>query len=448
MSNNLKFTKNLIDSVSDSFCAAKWYNASIWLSNGRTASCHHPAAHHVSTKEILKDPSALHNTQEKKVARQQMLDGERPDECGYCWKVEDLDNPDIYSDRIYKSMVYNPSDVVDLIASDASVHVDPKNLEICFDNLCNLGCSYCNSEFSSTWGNDINKNGPYEGMKTDGGHTYENNGEHGMPFGSKNTGNFYIKQFFKWFEDSLRDNLQELRVSGGEPTRSPDFWKLVDMCDKEKFNFAINTNLMMNESLLTKLANVSDKFKKFDIYTSCESTGTNAEFVRSGLDYEEWKHNLQEISRLKPEIHTHIMMTVSALSIWTMGEFLSDVIEMRKELQAETGTKRNFHHMSVNILRFPSFQSINVIDGNNKELLANNIRKSLEINKAYMSEMEINNFYRVISYLEQVETGYEDVDSKENKINDLKNFVTQYSERRNLPMTMMPNEFNGWINTL
>ena len=43
---SLQNTKKVIDSISKSFCAAKWYNVSIWLGNGRTASCHHPLAHY------------------------------------------------------------------------------------------------------------------------------------------------------------------------------------------------------------------------------------------------------------------------------------------------------------------------------------------------------------------------------------------------------------------
>ena len=33
--------------------------------------------------------------------RKEMLEGKRPDECNYCWNVED--NSDSFSDRIFKS---------------------------------------------------------------------------------------------------------------------------------------------------------------------------------------------------------------------------------------------------------------------------------------------------------------------------------------------------------
>lgn len=449
MQNNLKKTFDIINAVSDSFCAAKWYNASIWLSNGRTASCHHPIAHYVPTKELLKDPSALHNTQFKKEQRKLMLEGKRPEECGYCWRVEDLKNDEIFSDRVYKSAIYNPADLLKLMDMDPNENIDPKTLEICFDNLCNMACSYCNSEFSSTWSSDITINGPYKNMNTNGGHTYENDGQHGMPFGPKNEGNFYISNFFKWYNKSLRDNLEELRVSGGEPSRSPDFWKLVESFNNEKFRFAVNSNLMMDSERLTKLIDINKHFKRYDIYTSGESFGKNAEFVRSGLVYDEWRQNLKTLQTTAPSIITHIMMTVSVLSIWTVDQFLDDIMSLRRETNTILNdTNNNRYHMSVNILRFPSFQSINIIPVELKNMLADKLQRAVD-RADLLTESEHNNFARCIAYLRSVDRGYEDTDSMQDKINDLKNFVNQYSKRRNMPLAdYMPKEFNDWFNTL
>ena len=61
-----------MNNTSTSFCAAKWYNVSIWLGNGRTASCHHPLAHKIPDQELAKDASALHNTEFKKKQRKMM----------------------------------------------------------------------------------------------------------------------------------------------------------------------------------------------------------------------------------------------------------------------------------------------------------------------------------------------------------------------------------------
>ena len=36
-----QYKQRMIDPISESYCAAKWYNATIWLGHGQTASCHH-----------------------------------------------------------------------------------------------------------------------------------------------------------------------------------------------------------------------------------------------------------------------------------------------------------------------------------------------------------------------------------------------------------------------
>ncbi len=438
-------TKQVIDSISKSFCAAKWYNVSIWLGNGRTASCHHPLAHSIPRPELDKDKSALHNTQFKKEQRKKMLEGERPAECSYCWRVEDATKKDsgIFSDRVYQTQRYSVKDILAIKNMPWDANVIPKTVELAFDNLCNLACSYCNAEFSSTWHQDISRKGPYENMKTSGGHTFKNTGHHAMPYGSKNQRNPYIAKFYEWFEE-IRGGLDELRVSGGEPARSPSFWQLLEMCDNETFDFSVNSNLIMDDDRIDTLIEAGKNFKSFDVYTSAECIGKNQEFVRDGFEWDTWEKNMFRLHDSENIRSVHIMMTISALSIWSMAEFMDKIITWRKNFL----NKEEFF-MSVNILRFPSFQSINIIAQDVKNKLADEIEETLNRNKQYMIGWEENQFQRVIEYLRKVDTSYEDTDTFENKHHDFKNFVEQYATRREMPIDeYMPTEFIDWFKTL
>lgn len=448
-SRTLKRTLEIIDEVSPSFCAAKWYNASIWLGNGRTASCHHPVAHRIPIESIKNNPSALHNTSFKKERRKEMLAGVRPNECTYCWRVEDeTQNNGVYSDRIYKSHIYSEQNIQD-IKNLGEGDIDPKTLEICFDNLCNLSCSYCNHEFSSTWANNLLKNGPFEDMVTSGGHTYQNLPYQieaiTQPFGHKNDNNPYVKAFFEWFHQSLKYNLQELRVSGGEPSRSPWFWKLLEECDNPQFNFAVNSNLIMDRNRLQQLIDSSKKFKRFEVYTSAECFRTNQEFVRNNFVWDVWEENLLKLQQEKSISGIHIMMTISALSIWTVPEFLNHICSLRKKLNSSIDT----FHMSVNILRFPSFQSVNTIDIAHKEPICKKLEEVLDANQEFMTEFEKNQYQRLLVYLRKVDVAYEDNDTQINKVRDLKSFIRQYAERNNLVIeNYMPENFIKWWSTL
>ena len=157
MNPDLEYRKTVLDPKSSSFCGAKWYNATIWLGSGMTTSCHHPLPHFVSPEEAEANPKAIHNTPQKKMERDMMQRGERPRGCEYCWKIEDM-GPDYISDRIYKSKIYSNEDLIIAKDTDSSADFDLQTLEIAFDRTCNLGCSYCNPAFSTSWVKDIKNN--------------------------------------------------------------------------------------------------------------------------------------------------------------------------------------------------------------------------------------------------------------------------------------------------
>jgi len=434
-----------MNNTSPSFCAAKWYNVSIWLGNGRTASCHHPIAHKIPREELAKDASALHNTEFKKKQRKMMLEGERPPECSYCWTAEDASGGNregVYSDRVYQTARYTDEEIAALKNIPWDKNITPKTVEICFDNLCNLACTYCNSEFSSTWSKDITTKGEYKNMLTNGGKTYRQDGSHAMPFGNKNEGNIYVKRFFDWFPE-IKDGLYELRVSGGEPSRSPSFWQLLDICENEKFDFAVNSNLIMEEERLNKLIEASKKFKKFEIYTSAESYGLLQEFVRDGFKWDVWEKNMFTLNKAKSITTVNIMMTISALSIWGVAEFLEKITEWRNN------TRSNQFYMSLNILRFPSFQSVNIIEQKYKDVLADRIENTLTKINDTLKDWEINQITRLIKYLRNVTKSQEDNDQLDKKLSDFKNFTNQYSIRRNMPTEeyFTPEMYN-WYQTL
>ena len=156
--NDLEFKHTVLDPLSASFCAAKWYNATIWLGSGQTTSCHHPPAHLVDKDKVSINPRLLHNTDQKKDDRRRMIAGERPAGCEYCWKIEDMGR-DAVSDRVYKSKIYPITTLKEAYETPPDQDVNLRTLEIAFDRTCQFACSYCNPAFSSTWVNDIRKHG-------------------------------------------------------------------------------------------------------------------------------------------------------------------------------------------------------------------------------------------------------------------------------------------------
>jgi len=350
----LEEKREKINNVSCSFCTAKWLQTTLLLQNGYNHSCHHPAPHKIPLLEIEANPAALHNSKFKKEQRAKMLNGERPKECGYCWKIEDL-GKDYFSDRHYKTSDSWAWDrFEDIAKSNPQDDVYPSYLEVSFSNACNFACAYCSPEISSKWMEDIKQNGEYPTKH--GSHNLDYLKESGKIPYKNSEHNPYVEAFWKWFPDAL-PHLKVLRITGGEPTMSKDTWKLLDYLienPRKDLDIAINSNLCVTDVLIKKLIlkinQLADVGVKVDVYTSLESTGKQAEYARDGLDYYTWIENVETV--LKETNSTVAMMTtINILSLPSFLDFMMTVMDFRKLYNKSFDVNRI--PLSINIMHWP-----------------------------------------------------------------------------------------------
>ena len=442
--NDLEFRQQVLDTKSASFCAAKWYNATIWLGSGQTTSCHHPPAHSIDAEEIKTNPSAIHNTVKKKIDRLNMQLGNRPKGCEYCWKIEDMGRDSI-SDRVYKSKIYPLEALDEAYTTPHQADVDLRTLEIAFDRTCQFACSYCNPAFSSTWVRDIQRNGPYERLVSDGRNhfTHDHPSSQLYKFGEANP---YVEAFFAWWETDLHRTLQELRITGGEPLMSGDTWKLLDWFRTNKgrssTRLAINSNLGKEvdiDRLLDATKDIS-----LDLYTSMESIGQQAEYIRDGLDYSAWVMNLIRLMECGQLRSLHVMCTVNALCLDTLPNLLTAIMRWKQEYG------RDFPSFTLNILRFPSFQSPLVLPDAIKLRHKNQLQEWLDCwsSDPLMHEHERNHVQRLIDYLDIVKTPHSDAFEQPKLHNDFRQFFTQYDQRRGKNFTATFPLLADWYNDL
>ena len=283
-------------------CLAKWTQVTMHLQMGETHSCHHPSTHKIPLEELKRNPSALHNTKFKKQKRKEMLTGQRPSECDYCWNVED--NSDAFSDRVYKSAEpWSLEHMQEITNSDWRADFNPRYVEVAFSNACNFKCSYCGPSYSSAWVQEAKKFGGYPTLDNFNNLEYlESVGK--MPINHKDH-NPYVEAFWKWWPDLYRD-LHTFRITGGEPLMSPDTWKVLDYIidnpnPNKNLSLAINSNLGIPDKLvdrfIEKIKRITeeDKVREFIVFTSCDSVGKQAEYIRDGLDYNRFKGNVEKI---------------------------------------------------------------------------------------------------------------------------------------------------------
>ena len=441
---DLAYRRRVLDTKSASFCAAKWYNATIWLGSGQTTSCHHPPAHAIDVDALRDNPSALHNTLQKKQDRRQMQAGERPSGCEYCWNIEDMDR-DAVSDRVYKTVIYQDKEIDDAFTTPAENDTNLRTLEIAFDRTCQFACSYCNPAFSSTWVKDIRSNGPYTGLVSDGRNHFSHPHDHSQlhKFGDNNP---YVDAFFRWWEQDLHRTLTELRITGGEPLMSAATWKLLDWFrdnqGRSSTRLAINTNLGAGVDLARLLDAVQGL--EFDLYTSNESLGAQSEYIRDGIDYAWWEANLERAvvsGRLRG---LHVMCTINALCLESLPEFLSRLLEFK------TRWGRDFPNFTLNILRFPSFQSPLVLPDDLREYHRLRLAAWLNTNNKHelLHEHEINHVQRLIDYLDVVKTPHSEAFDLVALRSDFKRFYQQYDLRRNKDFASTFPSLKDWYGTL
>lgn len=423
---DLEYKKRVLDAISPSFCGAKWYNATIWLGSGQTTSCHHPPAHKADIQVVKFNPKAIHNTPQKKEDRRKMLAGERPSGCEYCWKIEDM-GVDAVSDRPYKSMTYTEDELLLATRTPVEEDVDLRTLEIAFDRTCQFACSYCNPAFSTTWVKDIKKNGPYINLVTDGRGHFTHVHEHDQLYDFHET-NPYIEAFFAWWESDLHRTLTELRITGGEPLMSGHTWKLFDWFkankNKSTCQLAINSNLGFGQDVVDRMLDSTEGVKMM-LYTSNESVGPHAEYIRDGLDWNQWFSNMEHL--LKAErMRLSIMMTINALCLESLPDMLYQVMAWKK-------TYGQWHiNFSLNILRFPSFQSALTLPDHIRQAYNKRLADWYELNRTNpdLNNFEKSNIERLIDYLDIVKTPHGEGYVQSTAQKDFKQFYEQYDVRR------------------
>jgi hypothetical protein len=442
--NDLEFRQQVLDPLSASFCAAKWYNATIWLGSGQTTSCHHPPAHLIDKDKVINNSRLLHNTDQKKADRAQMIAGERPPGCEYCWKIEDMGR-DAVSDRVYKSKIYPIEALHEARNTPYTQDVNLRTLEIAFDRTCQFACSYCNPAFSSTWVRDIKRNGPYTQLVSDGRNhfTHTHDSAQLYDYGESNP---YIDAFFKWWESDLHRTLQELRITGGEPLMSGHTWKLIDWfktnSGKSSTRLAINSNLGTDVDIDRLLD--STKGMAIDIYTSNEAVGVQAEYIRDGLVWTDWTNNVNRLLSSKQFRGIHVMCTINALCLDSLDQLLECIVKWKLEYG------RDAISFTLNILRFPSFQSPLVLPDTLRTKYRDQLARFMVRHKgySYLHEHEWNHVQRLVDYLDVVKTPHSDAFDRPKLLNDFKQFFDQYDTRRNKHFAAAFPALADWYSTL
>ena len=440
--------KAVLDKVSPSFCLAKWYQVTVHLQNGHTHSCHHPGTHKVPLEELNSNPTALHNTQFKKERRREMLEGTRPTECQYCWNVEDSPGQN-YSDRHVKSAEsWAMPGFDDAVNRPWDDDPNPTYMEVSFGNICNFKCMYCYPNISSQWYEESETYGPYPTSQNFGSLDHlKIKDTKPIPEREENP---YVEAFWKWWPQ-LYNSLHTFRITGGEPLLNKNTFKVLKQINanpRKDLALAINTNMCVpdknfNEfiSLITPLC---DSLKRVEVFTSLESIGNKAEWIRYGLNYNKFWHNIDRLLIEVPNLKITFMCTYNALSVTSFTDFLKEIYNRRLELPWDIDYPQL--QVSTPYLRNPAFLTIKILDKSFRHYIDDTIN-FMEEYKAGTGVAGFNNneramFKRILSWFD---VSPEVQELKTNR-QDFVKYVDEYDRRKGINFLKTFPEYTDFYN--
>ena len=433
--------------LGDSLCLAKWQQTSLHLTTGHTNSCYHPPLHRIDANELQDNPSALHNTIHKKNQRARMLNGEKPEECSYCWRVEATGN---LSDRHYRSgepwAAEKFSEI--LVQDPLTWNPNPSYVEVNFNSACNLSCSYCSPQFSSSWMKEINDFGAYPTSNSHNSPAYFRGDRKPIPNREDNP---YVDAFWRWWPE-LYPNLKHFRMTGGEPLMDRNTYRVFDYVlenPKKDLHLNVTSNFSQDEYVFDKYLTYvkhmcgNHVLEHFMQFVSIDGYGERAEYARHGLDFKIMQSNVEKfLTDIPGRNSITFIITMNVLNITSLRELMEWILELR----AKYNTTYQRVWFDTPILREPAWQCIDILPESYAWFLQNVVDwmqpqiETIDTRFNGFKDYEVTKLQRVVDWMH--EHHREDT----NTMADFYRFFDEHDRRRKTNFLETFPEMNDWYN--
>ena len=361
-SNFLSAAEDMQTRLGHALCLAKWKQVSLHLPTGLNNSCYHPPLHAIPQENLTTNPSSLHNTPYKKEQRRIMLTQERPAECSYCWNMEDQGK---LSDRHYRSGEHWAAVDFEQIKNSTGAEDDiiPSYVEVNFNNVCNLKCSYCSPQFSSSWHDEAQRMGPYATSTPHNSMDHFAGNRRIIPAREHNP---YVEAFWAWWPQ-LYPELEHFRMTGGEPLMDKNTYRVFDYVlanPSKKLHLNVTSNFSVEPELFKRyleyVKNICDgRIEHFMQYVSVDSgIPQQAEYIRHGLDYMRMFENANRYLKEVPSYNSlTFIITMNNLSVTGLKSLLGWILFLRRT-HSKTYQRVWF---DTPVLRTPTWQSLQIL---------------------------------------------------------------------------------------
>jgi organic radical activating enzyme len=315
------------------------------------------------------------------------------------------------------------------IVADPLADINPSYVEVNFNNACNLACSYCSPQFSSTWTKEAKQHGPFPTSTPHNDPSHFTGERRAIPNKDDNP---YREAFWKWWPDLYKD-LKHFRMTGGEPMMDPNTYKVFDYV-LENPKSDLHLNVTSNFSTEPK---VWDKYKEyvqrltanpgtvehFMQFVSLDTWGKQAEYIRHGLDFDLAINRCEEFITDVPERSSlTFIITMNNLSIVGLKQLLEHILYLRKE---HTTTYQRIW-FDTPLLRTPEWQSMQILPKSYQQCLWD----CINFMNDNLDEMHGFKDYEVLKMRRDLQWMQEGTTDVERKQADFYRFFNEHDRRR------------------
>ena len=230
------------------------------------------------------------NSEHMKSVRRRMIAGETLPECEVC--NDKLLNTSVY--RSYFNQLFGHKYLQAMQETDATGYttMQPVSWDYRFSNLCNFKCRMCGDMLSSAWETEQRQNNMID---------WGNPKNTWMrPEVKKQIERFQEDQIEAEFSKAVEEHrVEEVYWVGGEPLMYEQHWRymtrIVELGDGGNVYARYNTNLSrVDYRGINLYRDILGRIRDWQICASLDGTGKIGEYIRTGLDYDQWLRNFSE----------------------------------------------------------------------------------------------------------------------------------------------------------
>ena len=280
------------------------------------------------------------NSAHIKSVRLRMMAGEELSECEVC--DHKLLNTDVYRsywNQLFKDRVDEAYATTD---ETGATTMQTISFDYRFNNLCNFKCRMCGDMLSSSWEAESRKEKSWN--------------EDSQPWMAsplrEQIKKFQDTQVVEEFTNAVETKtIKEIYWCGGEPLMWDIHWtamqRIIELGFAKEVYVRYNTNLSRTSLKGIKLFDLLPQFQDWQVCSSLDGTGEVGEYIRDGLNYEQWLRNFKEgmaVAKTSREMRLDYTITMPGLLE------LKNMFDLSQELNVELLTKVMFTFSNDEIL--------------------------------------------------------------------------------------------------